>query len=261
MKVDHRQSPESGSGHQLQSRFSDRHERAFRAYDETRHVNGIRIEKLVEVIPGDPTLNPWVSLEDLIAATLPNSVETPVDVPLETGETTLGIEGISGCPSQIRSLSVRKDDRQSERVVYGLAPYDGVRAAGVVPQGPTHVSPIAGARIGREHEAGILDLIVHLVEDDAGLSTHPLFLDVYLQHLSHVLGEIDDNGVVDGLTGQASPSAARKNGDIVACCGSEYGDDILGRLWEYDGYRLDLVDARVGAVEQTRHAVGADLTV
>ena len=134
-------------------------------------------------------------------------------------------------------------------------------AAGVVAQRPAHVSPIAGARIGREHEAGILDFIVQLVEYDAGLSTHPLFLNVYLQHLPHVLGEVDDQGVVDGLTGQARPAAAREDRNSVSARCREDGYDILGRPRDDYGYRLDLVDASVGAVEQTRHAVGAHFAV
>ena len=44
----------------------------------------------------------------------------------------------------------------------------------------------------------------------------------------------------------------------MSCGRRDYRNDIIGRPGNDDGYWLNLVDARVGAVQQTRHPVGTD---
>ena len=81
-----------GTGHELQGGLGDSHERALGADCEPCHVKSVRIEKLVEVVPGHPALNLGESPEDLVSASLPYTVETPVDVSFEAQRTAFGVE-------------------------------------------------------------------------------------------------------------------------------------------------------------------------
>ena len=57
---------------------------------------GVRIEKLVEVVAGDSSLNLGVSLEDLVATCLSYGFEPPVEVSFKARLPALGIEGVAG---------------------------------------------------------------------------------------------------------------------------------------------------------------------
>ena len=93
------------------------------------------------------------------------------------------------------------------------------------------------------------------------MRAHPTLLRVDFQHLVHVLGEVDDDSAVYGLPGEAGSAAARQNRNVVLVGGRNDCNDIVGRLRHDDGYRLDLIDARVGAVQQASHPVRAHFPV
>ena len=66
--------------------------------------------------------------------------------------------------------------------------------------------------------------------------------------------------MIHGLSRKTRSAAARENGDAMSCGRRHYRNDIIGRLGNDDRYWLNLVDARVGAVQQPRHPVGPNFT-
>ena len=96
------------------------------------------------------------------------------------------------------------------------------------------------------------------VEDYAGLDTGPTFVGIDLDEGVHVLGEVEDNGVVDGLTGEAGAAAAGEDGDAGAAGDVDGGEDVVLVAGDDDADGFHLVDAGVGAVEDLREGVEAD---
>ena len=90
--------------------------------------------------------------------------------------------------------------------------------------------------------------MVEFVQDDAGLSSRPAFFGVEFDDVAHVAGEVDDDGVGDGLAGEAGAAAAGEDVDVVAAGGFDDGDDVVGVFGQHNADGFDLVDAGVGAV-------------
>ena len=105
------------------------------------------------------------------------------------------------------------------------------------------------------------EVLVQLVEDDAGLGADPSLVGVYLDHPAHVLGEVEHDRAAHRLSGEAGAASAGKHGDAVMCCGFDHRDDVLLASREHHADGLDLVDAGVGAVEGPRHGVETDLAL
>ena len=102
-----------------------------------------------------------------------------------------------------------------------------------------------------------VEFVLHQTRLDAAPE---LFL-VHFQNILHVFGKIEDDGMTDRLTGQRSAAAARQ--DRYA----ELIGDLDGRLHVLfvprhdDADGLDLIDRRVGGIEQPRVAVEANIAL
>ena len=124
-----------------------------------------------------------------------------------------------------------------------------MRAGGVVGDDSAKGGAIGGGRFSAEQEAmrfeGGIERVAHEARFDAG----GMFLGVDVEDAPHVFGEIQDDGLADGLTGQAGAAAAREDGDIVTRRDFEGGLHVGGVARQYNADRFDLVVAGVGAVE------------
>ena len=80
---------------------------------------------------------------------------------------------------------------------------------------------------GREEHAVRLQVVIELVQHYPRLGPDPAGLGVDLQHPSHVLGEVDDYGVSDRLSGETRPPATWKHGDPVAVGSLDHGHDVV----------------------------------
>ena len=70
--------------------------------------------------------------------------------------------------------------------------------------------------------------------------------------------EVEDDGVVDGLSGEAGAGAPGQDGDALPVGELDDGYDVVGITGRYDTDGLHLVDAGVGAVEGAGEIVEAD---
>ena len=102
-------------------------------------------------------------------------------------------------------------------------------------------------------------MAVERVEHDAGLSANPAFFRVHLDNVAHVLREIHDDGLTDGLSGQACAATPGEHRDTVALRGLDHGDHIVGGARNHNANGFDLVDAGVGAVQDACHLVETHL--
>ena len=104
-------------------------------------------------------------------------------------------------------------------------------------------------------------VVVQMILYDPRLNTHPLLFGVQLDHTAHVLGEVDVNSVSDGLARKACGSASRQDRDLVARGDPADRCYVLLMLGDHNTDRLNLPDAGIGAVEDLRVLVEADLAL
>jgi hypothetical protein len=101
--------------------------------------------------------------------------------------------------------------------------------------------------------------MVQLVLDQPRLHARPQLLAVDLQHLAHVLGEVEDEGVIDRLAGQRGAPAARQQRHLVRPRNVDRGPHVVGVARGDHADRLHLVHGGVGGVQQPRGGVEADV--
>ena len=157
--------------------------------------------------------------------------------------------------------AVGQQQRHLAHVVGGHAVQDRVRAGRVVGHHAAQRGAVAGAGIGSEHQAVRLELRVEQIEVDAGLHARPALLRVDLQHLIHVLGEVDDERRADRLARQRRAAAARQHADAVPGGQFDGGRDIVGMPRNNDADWLDLVVAGVGRIQHAAGAIEAHLAI
>ena len=93
--------------------------------------------------------------------------------------------------------------------------------------------------------------------DYAGLHPCPTFVRVNLKEGVHVLGEVENYGVVDGLTGQAGSASPRQYGDAASTSHVNGREHVVPAPGDDDAHGFHLVDAGVGAVEHLGEGIEA----
>jgi hypothetical protein len=101
----------------------------------------------------------------------------------------------------------------------------------------------------------LLGLLAEPVEHDAGLDAREPTLRVDLEHAVQVLREVDDDGDVDRLAGEARAAAARGDRRLMVTAGLHRRDDVVDRPREDDADR-HLAIVRAGRRVQPAVAVG-----
>src|SRR5690606_26322129 len=103
------------------------------------------------------------------------------------------------------------------------------------------------------------DRAAELAQNQARLYPRPAFLRVYLMDPGHSWREVHDDGVIDGLAGQAGTTASGQ--DRYASLRRRTEDVLHIHLagWEDDSQRHHLVDGGVGGVEHPGGAVRTNL--
>ena len=156
-------------------------------------------------------------------------------------------------------VTVVRQDVELVDVVVGLPRHDCVHAAGVVADHSADRAVAVRGRVGTEREAVFLGRVAEVVEHDPGLDARELPGRVHLQDLVHVLREIEDDGDVAALAGEARAGAAGEDRR------AELARQLDRRVDVVDGPREDHADRHlavvrgVGGVERARAVVEADL--
>ncbi len=94
-----------------------------------------------------------------------------------------------------------------------------------------------------------MQIIVQLVEDHSGPDAHGPGLAIEFGDLTVITGEVDDQPVADGSTGQAGPRPTRDEVQPVIGGRSDHLGYLLGRSRKGNAFRHDLIDRRIGRVK------------
>ena len=227
---------------------------ALGTHHHSSEVDGMAVpvvqDELVQVVAADATLDLGVGAIDLVLLLPSDTEDAAINLALQPGGAEPGFQLSRRQFAQVSGGTVGQDYVKLPDVVQGLAVDDGVRAAGVVADAAADAGAVGGGRIRRILEAVGGDLTGQLFKDDAGLDARPLFLGIHLKDVVEVLAEVEDDGVVDGLAGQAGAAGTGQHGDALARAELHDGLDIRGVARDHDAHGFHLVDAGVGAVEQ-----------
>ena len=136
-----------------------------------------------------------------------------------------------------------------------------MHAAGVVADHAAERVVVVGGGIGAEGQAVLRGFRAQVVEDAAGFDAGEAALGIDRDHAVEVLGEVDHDGGVAALAGEARAAAARQKRRIVTPADLHRLDDVLPRLRD-DHPDRDLAVVRgVGGVERAAAVIEADLAV
>jgi len=248
-------------GHEAHLRLDDARQRALGADDHAREIERLLFDEFVQIVSGDAAQNFGIAGEDFFAMARGQTLDFAA---------SLSFDAVAGgfprqlCRSEISQhglAAVGQADRQFENVIEGLAVGERVRARGVVAYHAADRRAIRRRGVGSEEQTLGPDMRVQFVLDQPRLHATPQLLPVHFEDPVHVFGEIEDDGVADGLAGERRAAAAGEDGNV------ELIRDLDSRLYvslmarDHDTDRLDLVHRRVGGIEEAGIFVEADFAV
>src|ERR1700723_766952 len=102
-----------------------------------------------------------------------------------------------------------------------------MRAAGIVSDHAANCAAVVRGRVGRECKAVHVGAVSRSIEDNSRLNAREAALRIELENLIHILCEVEHDGDVTGLPGEAGTCAARQNGCTKLATGGECGADIV----------------------------------
>ncbi len=162
---------------------------------------------------------------------------------------------------EVRDRGIRQNHVLVEHVVDRLAVDDGPRPTRIVGHHAADRSSAGGRQVRCESQSQRSKSGIELVEDDARLNTRPAFLGVDLEDSIQVLRGVEHQAGTDGLTRLRRPTTPRRNWGAVPGGNLDHLDDVLRGSRQNDAERLDLIDTRVGCVQNSRYSIESHLAV
>ncbi len=213
-----------GNRFQRDRRFGHDGECPLAAGHETTHVDfspftGV-LDEHIEIIPGDVPFQVGVALLDFVGL----FVEQPADLCVYLGfYRRVPVACLRGAvvyvldidPAEGRPCPIRKDHFTLLDVRVGLAVLQRVCTRRVVPDSAAKNALIAPRWVRCKFQAVGFELFVQSRNRDTRLCAGDTRVRVGLEKLVHVALEVEDDGLVDRLAGQARSTATGKNGDFV----------------------------------------------
>jgi hypothetical protein len=249
-----------GDGHQVEGRFDDGAEGPLGPDDQFREVQHavavvVLVDHLLEVVAGDAAVEVGVAVGNLLGVVLDEPADGPVDVGLAVVASDDGVPlgGVEDDLAGVQQRPVREHEFQFVDVGVRDAVPDGVCARGVVPDAATDGRPVGRRGVGRELQAVLGEDGVEVVLDDARLDGHALPLRVDVEHVVHVLAQVEHHAPgADCLPRERGPRAPREHRHVVVGRDADCRPYVVDVLGEDDPGRPGAVDAAVGRVQHLR---------
>jgi hypothetical protein len=151
----------------------------------------------------------------------------------------------------IRQNHIRRNDMVCRHAIK-----DGVRAGGVVGDDAAHGGAFGGGGVGAVLQSMRGGGSVQARQDDSRLDSGGLRFGVNGDDFVQEAGGVQNQGRANGLTGQRGAAAARQDGDTVFGSQFEGANQVVLSLRDGDAKRHHLVDAGVGAVQDSAGGAG-----
>ena len=232
---------------QLQFDLGGEGQRAFGADQQMRHVvRRVARHQRIEIVAADAALHFWKSFGDLGRLAL-------AEIEHVAKQRKPALRGIH--PRQIarhlaemqeRAVGQRRIHRQ--RVVAHGAVAQRTAAAGIVAGHAADGGARGGGDVDRKPQPVLFELPVEVVEHDAGLDHAGAVCDVERDDAVQVLGEIDDDALIDRLAALRGAAAARGDDPALVAGDRERPQRLVHGPGHHDAKRHDLVERGVGRV-------------
>ena len=241
-------------------------ERPLRADHQVRQVDARGVEQDIQVVAGDAARDAGEPLPDVLPVLVADGSDRGADARhrVPGGAVPAGEGGGSPAdllpahPAEAFAGAVREDHRGLEQVLDGLPVHQRPGAGGVVADHPAQVRPVGGGGLRAEPEPQRRESGAQGVLHHAGLDPRPEFFAVHFQDPPEVGGEVEDHRLAHRLSGERSAAAAGEHRRAGLGRGPHRLRHIASVAGDHHPQRLDLVDARVGRVEEPRGPVEAD---
>src|SRR5436853_712537 len=123
-------------------------------------------------------------------------------------------------------------------------------AARIVTEHPANRAMVVGRGIGAKNEPVLFRLHQQFIEHDSRLHSRKLSFCIDLEDAIHVLREINDDGDVTALAGQAGSAATTRDGSAEFSAKGDYRDDVVAIARNDDADRQLPVVRAVGRVKR-----------
>ena len=238
-------------------RFEHDRARAFAADKRSRDVESILRKQLVEVVAGDAPRDFREAGAHEVRVCVADLSEPRVDLGFAAGGAP---DVVVSRLADAHARAVVQKHVEPFDVVDGLPRHQRMHAAGVVADHSAERAMRVRRGIRAERELVLLGLGAEIVEHDAGLDARELANGIELDHTIHVLREVEDDGDVAALAGQARPAAARENRRTELARQGHGRDHVIGAFRNDDADRNLPVVRRIGRVERARAVVETNLS-
>ena len=257
--AEHHQGAGGRAGDQVHRGLEHGDERALAADQGAGDVPAVLGQQLLQAVAGHAAGDPREAGADLASVALAQLPQPPVDLAdpaRPAGEAVPLLR--RGWPDP-QAGPVVGEDLQLGDVVGGPARHLRVHPAGVVPDHPAEGAVVVRGRVRAEGEAVPLGRGAQHVEDHARLDPGEPALRVHCQHPVEVLREVDHDGDVAALPGQAGAAAAGQHRHPGLAAARHRGDHVLGAPGNDHADRHLPVVGGVGGVRAAAAGVEADL--
>ena len=198
-----------GTFNKLQPGGEDRNARAFCPHQRPRQMESVFRQEFIEIVAGDPARNSGISFTHLRGVSVANFRQPPVNLGATAALAKNHLEIAGARAAHFHPGAVIKQDIEFLDVIDGLTSHQRVGAARVVSDHSAQGATAVRSRVGREGEPMRFGLGAQNVQHYPGLHAGISLGRVELQNLVHVLAEVDHQGDVTALPGQARPGSAR----------------------------------------------------
>ena len=240
-------------------RLCDDGERALGADDELGEVGGIGVEQRFDVVAGDAAGDVGEALGDFAAVLVGDGAEFGEQAAFGPSGVEQAAQLGAFAAGELEAGAVGEHDRDGVDHVDGLAVEAGMGAAGVVADAAADGGAVGGGGIDRVVQPVLAGGLVEFAEHEAGLDAGRAGVGVDLGDAVHPAGEVEHDGVVHALAGEAGAGAAGEDGDAAGAGHVDGGRNIGGAAGEDDRDRFHLVEGRIGGEEQARGSVDQDV--
>ncbi len=165
---------------------------------------------------------------------------------------------VSARRPQLHRAAVGQGRVDRQHVLQHDAVADRPRAAGIVGGHAADRGAVGRADVDREGPARCFQMLVEMIEHDAGLHPGGAVLGIQLQHVAHVFAGVEHQRFADRLATLGRAGAARQNRYAFAARDLDRGAYVVAVARNDHADRFDLIDRRVGRIAAAVERAEAD---
>jgi len=240
---------EGGRGGEVEGGGEDGCAGALGANKGASDIEAVLGKEFVEVVARDAAGDAGKALADAGGVLIAKSFEAGVDLAYAATSGDKGVELVFAGAADSETGSVVEEDVKGFDVVNDFARHEAVHAATVVADHAAEGAAAVGGGIGTVGEVVELGGFAQAVEDDAGLNYGEAGSGVERDEAIEVAGEVEDDGDVGGLTGDAGTGPAGKDGGADSSACGDSGFHIGNVAGKDDSYRKLAIVGGIGSVQ------------